>query len=164
MKQHTVFLALGTNTGDTYASIKKALELLQGRIDIIKVASTYESKPWGFEKQDNFLNTALKGTTILDPEELLAFIQEVEKRIGRKKRFQNGPREIDIDILFFENIVMNTTHLQIPHPKLHKRDFVLLPLIDIEPSYIHPQLNTSLQALYNRIPPNERFVIRKLYE
>jgi len=156
-----IILALGANTGNKFASIQHAIELLEEKIKITKQASVYETKPWGYEDQDFFLNTALVGITKLNPAELLQFIKEVELKVGRQKRFVNGPREIDIDILFYDDLILKTPELTIPHERLHERDFVLVPVIDIEPNLIHPELNKSMTDLLNKISKENLYVIRK---
>ncbi|MES3004837.1 MAG: 2-amino-4-hydroxy-6-hydroxymethyldihydropteridine diphosphokinase [Patescibacteria group bacterium] len=158
-QNHTIFIALGSNTGDKLASIQLALRFLSEKVLITKNACVYRTKPWGYTDQDFFLNTALVGTTELSPEELLHFIKEVEVRVGRQKRFTNGPREIDIDILFYEDLILEGPDLQIPHPRLHERDFVLKPLLDIKPNFVHPKLQVSLLALYKKIKPEDIHVL-----
>ena len=148
-----IFLGFGTNVGNKKRNINLAIELLQEKIKDIKIAPLYKSKPVGYTNQANFLNTAIKGTTDLSPLELLNFIKEIEKKVGRIKRFKWGPREIDIDILFYENLIFNNNLLQIPHLRLHKRDFVLKPLLDLEPKFIHPILNKSIAEIYNTLGP-----------
>jgi len=157
---HTIFLALGANVGNKKENIELAVELLQQKITITKRAPIYETKPWGYTQQGNFLNSAMKGTTNLNPEELLQFAKEVEQKIGRVKRFQNGPREIDIDILFYDAAVIHETDLQIPHPRLTERDFVLQPLDDIDPNFIHPILRKTVRELLTTLS-GERYIIEK---
>ena len=162
MKPHRVYLALGANIAPMKANIDKACLLLATKIDDIKMAPVYETKPWGFEDQENFLNTALRGDTDLTPEELLEFTQEVEREVGRVKRFQNGPREIDIDILLYDDVVLNTPRLQVPHPRMHERDFALQPLADLDEDLVHPVLGVSVRDLLRDLK-GERYVI-KTYE
>ena len=130
---HTIFLALGTNLGDREKNIKEALKLLKEKVIGMKLASIYESKPQGRINQSNFLNSALKGKTSLSPQELLHFVKGIERKMGRVDRGINGPREIDIDILFYDDIVLDTPDLKIPHPRISERDFVLRPLLDLAP-------------------------------
>ena len=130
---HTIFLALGTNLGDREKNIKEALKLLKEKVIGMKLASIYESKPQGRINQGNFLNSALKGKTSLSPQELLHFVKGIERKMGRVDRGINGPREIDIDILFYDDIVLDTPDLKIPHPRISERDFVLRPLLDLAP-------------------------------
>lgn len=155
---HTIFLGLGANVGDKKANIKKAVELLKGKITNIIVAPIYETKPWGFKEQDNFLNTAIKGNTYLSPLELFKFVKDVEKKVGRVERFKWGPREIDIDILFYDNLVYKDSDLNIPHPYLHERDFVLKPLMDLDPDFVHPVLKKAISKLYKSLRGNSSIV------
>jgi para-aminobenzoate synthetase len=145
---HIVFLALGSNVGDKNINIQQAIELLKEHINQISVAKLYETKPMYYEKQDNFLNTVLQGQTNLTPQELLLFVKKLEKQIGRVKRFQNGPREVDIDILFYDDLVFNNKDLQIPHPRMQERDFVLKPFMDISPDFVHPILKKTVKQIY----------------
>ncbi len=158
---HTVFLALGANVGNKKENIAKAIELLSQKVRIVKKAPIYETKPWGYTEQENFLNTVIMAETDVSPEELLAFVKQIEEKVGRQKRFQNGPREIDIDILFYDDLVLNTPNLTIPHALLHVRDFVLQPLADIAPDFVHPILHKTVQQLLERVPEVEKVIIKK---
>jgi 2-amino-4-hydroxy-6-hydroxymethyldihydropteridine diphosphokinase len=147
----TVFLGLGSNIGNRGEYIKRAITLLSEKIKNIQVAKMYRSKPYGYENQNYFLNTALKGQTTLHPQQLLDFVKDVEKKVGRVKRFHWGPREIDIDILFYEDLILETENLKIPHPLLHERDFVLKPLSDLQPDFIHPVLKKSVKEILKNL-------------
>ncbi len=147
---HNVYLALGSNIGNKKDNMDKAINLLSQHISNITVAKFYETKPMYYEKQENFLNSALRGQTSLSPRELLTFVKKLEKEIGRKKRFPNGPREIDIDILFYDDIIFKDEHVQIPHPRIEERDFVLKPLMDLNPEFIHPVLKKSIKKLFDK--------------
>ncbi len=146
-----VFLALGSNLGDKKQHIKEAIELLKKQISDIKVAKFYETKPQYYEEQDTFINTVLVGFTSLDPKDLLHFIKEGEKQIGRKKRFHFGPREIDIDILFYNGLIYKDENLIIPHPLMQERAFVLKPFLDLEPDFVHPKLKKTIKELYEEL-------------
>ncbi len=143
-----VFLALGSNIGNRSENLKKSIDLLSENVKIEKISKVYISKAVGYEEQPYFYNMALKGYTSLPPEKLLKFIKQVEKDVGRIYRFHWGPREIDIDILFYENMVINSKKLTIPHPRIQERDFVLKPLMDLEPDFLHPVLKKSVKELY----------------
>ena len=158
---HTVFLALGANVGNKKENMAKAIELLSQKVHIVKKAPIYETKPWGYTEQENFLNTVIMAETDVSPEELLAFVKQIEEKVGRQKRFQNGPREIDIDILFYDDLILNTPNLTIPHALLHVRDFVLQPLADIAPDFVHPILHKTVQQLLERVPEVEKVIIKK---
>ncbi len=155
-----VFLALGSNVNDRRAYIEKACKLLGKKIHNMKMADLYVTKPWGFKYQDSFLNTVIRGSTLLSPQDLLVFTQLVESEVGRIKRFQNGPREVDIDVLFYGNEILESDTLTIPHPRIQERDFVLRPLVDIDESFIHPKLNMSVRDLFENMK-GRRYIIRK---
>jgi len=146
-----VFIALGSNIGDKKNFIEKAIRHLSEKIYHIKQAPIYTSRAVGFTDQPDFYNTVISGYTDLSPEELLLFIKETEKNIGRVKRFRWGPREIDIDILFYGNHVIEKKELVIPHPRLHERDFVLQPLVYLQPDLIHPLLKKTVTELLNNL-------------
>jgi para-aminobenzoate synthetase len=148
---HTIYLALGSNIGNKKKNIQQAVTLLKQHISDILVAKIYETKPMYYEEQDTFLNTVLQGKTNLTPQKLLAFIKQIETEIGRQKRFRNGPREIDIDILFYEDLIFVTKNLSIPHPRLQERNFVLKPFMDLDPNFVHPVLNETIRDLSNKL-------------
>jgi len=142
-----VYLGLGSNVGDRLLNLNKAIELLSEKIQILKKSKIYVSKAVGYTDQPDFYNMVLYGRTDLSPEELFNFIKDVEKNAGRVHRFHWGPREIDIDILFYNDLVYKSDKLNIPHPRLHERDFVLLPLIELNPKLFHPNLNKRVSDL-----------------
>ena len=147
MKEHIVYLALGTNLGDRLANLKQAISALTPQLDVKAKSQVYETPPWGFEDQPKFLNQVIKAKTYLDPEPLLKHLKRLEVALGRKESFVNGPRLIDIDILFYDDLVMNKPSLVIPHPRLHERGFVLLPLLDIAPDLVHPVYKKAVREL-----------------
>lgn len=147
MDKHIVYLALGSNLDDRLANLKDAVASLPPQMDVRAKSHVYETPPWGYENQPKFLNQALKVQTYLEPEPLLKHIKRLEIALGRKASFQNGPRLIDIDILFYDELVMNTPTLTIPHPRLHERGFVLLPMMDIAPDLIHPVTQKSIREM-----------------
>lgn len=151
--QDNIFLALGSNKGDRLAYLNNALiELENNGIKVIKKSSILETKAYGVENQDNFLNMAIQISCDLSPENLLITIKNIEKKVGRTPSFKWGPREIDIDIIYYNNLILNKTieknfQLIIPHPDLHNRNFVLIPLTEIAPNFIHPVLQKTNSAL-----------------
>ena len=159
---HQIYLALGSNIENRKQHIETAIVLLCEKVRGITIASLYETKPRYFEDQNNFLNTVLRGHTNLEPRELLQFTQAVQKDVGRVQRFRNGPREIDIDILFYDNVVYKDEELEIPHPRLQERDFVLQPFSDINPDFSHPVLKKTIRELLATIPERQRSVIKVL--
>lgn len=148
-RMQTVFLALGSNVGNKKKNIRQALEHLSRHVINIQSAKLYETEPMYHKDQDIFINTVIKGQTLLTPLELLAFVKHAERELGRVERFRNGPREIDIDILFYNQLVFESNDLQIPHPKLFEREFVLKPFTDLEPNFVHPVLQKTIRELYN---------------
>jgi 2-amino-4-hydroxy-6-hydroxymethyldihydropteridine diphosphokinase len=156
---HTIFLALGSNVGDKVANLEQAILLLEEHVSGIKKAQLYQTKPVGYEQQDNFVNTAVAGQTDLSPEELFIFVKQIEKKVGRTERFRWGPREIDIDILFYDDLILKNETLQIPHPRLHERDFVLRPLMDLAPQLSHPVLKQTIAELWQLFPAEQRSLL-----
>jgi len=147
MDEHIVYLALGSNLGDRLANLKEAVASLSPQMDVKAKSHIYETLPWGYEDQPKFLNQAVKVQTYLEPEPLLKHIKRLEIALGRKASFQNGPRSIDIDILFYDEIILNIPELTIPHPRLHERGFVLLPMMDIAPDLVHPLTRKSIREM-----------------
>lgn len=142
-----IYIALGSNMGDRQANLETAIQNLKPKIRVLKRSSIYETPPWGFIDQPSFLNMAIKAETSLSPEKLLNFIKTLEKDLGRKANFRNGPRLIDLDILFYNQLTINIPGLNIPHPRLHERGFVLVPLAEIAPDFIHPVLKITMHEL-----------------
>jgi 2-amino-4-hydroxy-6-hydroxymethyldihydropteridine diphosphokinase len=147
MNEHTVYLALGSNLGDRLANLKQAVSALSPQMDVQAKSYVYETLPWGYEDQPKFLNQVIKAKTYLEPERLIKHIKRLEVTLGRKDSFQNGPRLIDIDILFYDDLILNTGSLVIPHPRLQERGFVLLPLMDIAPDLVHPVNQKSVREM-----------------
>lgn len=158
----TVFLALGSNVGESQQNIEKAVGLLGSSIRDIVRAPIYTSKAFGVTDQPDFFNTALYGETDLAPLELLDFVKDVESNIGRIERFRWGPREIDIDIIFYDDLILIDSRLTIPHAGLRERDFVLRPLCDIAPEHIDPLSKHTIWQLFDALPSDESYVLRRL--
>ncbi|HJR78955.1 MAG TPA: 2-amino-4-hydroxy-6-hydroxymethyldihydropteridine diphosphokinase [Anaerolineales bacterium] len=144
---HTVYLALGSNLGNRLGNLKRTMAALPPQMEVKAKSHVYETPPWGYEDQPKFLNQVIQVKTYLAPEALLKHIKRLEVMLGRKASFQYGPRLIDIDILFYDDLVMDTPSLVIPHPRLQERGFVLLPLMDIAPDLVHPVLKKSVKEL-----------------
>lgn len=148
----TVYLGLGTNLGNKEANLRTAIYKLQERIGKqVSLSSFYETAPWGFESDHSFLNAAIGLETSLSPIEILHITQEIEKELGRTKKSVNGSysdRLIDIDILLYDTLVLQTPKLTIPHPLMTERDFVMKPLIEIAGNVIHPTRQKTLSELY----------------
>lgn len=155
----SVFLALGSNVGDSRQYLAKAIELLSAQLRDVKAAPIYTSKAVGYTDQPDFLNTAVRAETELSPAELFRFVKDVEQQVGRIFRFRWGPREIDIDIIFYDDLQLDSPELTIPHPRFTERDFVLRPLCDIEPEKIDPVSGLTVTALLERMPPSKLAII-----
>jgi len=147
MDEHIVYLALGSNLGNRAANLKEAIVSLPPQLDVKAKSKIYETPPWGHTDQENFYNKVLKAQTYVEPEPLLKHLKRLEVALGRKPSFQYGPRSIDMDILFYDDLVLNTAALTIPHPHVHERGFVLLPMMDIAPDYVHPVKQRSVREL-----------------
>lgn len=143
------FISIGSNTGDKPLNCRKAFELLSGNpaIAVVKKSSFYETQAWGYKDQPSFVNAAAEIATSLTPDELLAHLKSVESAMGRTETFRWGPRVIDLDIIFYDGLVMDTAALTIPHPEAHERAFVLIPLAEIAPEFVHPVLKKTILEL-----------------
>ena len=151
-----VFLSLGSNLGEKEKNISRAKELLKKKgIEIIKESSIYLTAPWGKKDQPWFLNQVIEVATSLPPEELLDLIKGIEKELGREKGEKWGPRIIDLDILFYGEKIINLPSLTIPHPYLHERAFVLIPLTEIAPEFVHPVLKRKAKELKEKVAEEE---------
>lgn len=144
--RNIVFIGIGSNEGDKTTNIKSAIEFIRACRDckVEKVSSFYETLPFGDIKQNNFLNAVIKITTTLNPQELFIELKQFEKKLGRIIREKWGPREIDLDILFFNDLIFSDEIITLPHEGIIYRDFVLVPLIEIEPELIHPAFNKRI--------------------
>lgn len=148
-----VFLSAGSNLGNREATLEAALEVLRiCPVSIKRVSSYYETEPVGFRDQPWFLNNALELETLLTPEELLAQCVEIEGKFGRVRSFRNAPRALDLDILLFGERVICEGSLEVPHPRMAGRRFVLLPLVEIAPEVVHPVLKRTMKDLLSDCP------------
>ena len=157
------FLCLGSNTGDSFENLAVAARRLQGEnVRVIRRSSIYRTEPVGFKKQPWFLNQAIEIETGLSPLDLLKAVKTVETEMGRKPGRKNGPRPIDIDILLAGSTIIQTKDLEVPHPRLHERRFVLVPLAEIAPGSAHPVLKKSVRAILKKCP--DRSAVERLRE
>ena len=147
----SVYLGLGTNLGDRMENLRKALAMLARDMLVKDISSVYETEPVGYTDQPQFLNLACRAETELSPEEVFSTVKNIERTLGRTPTFPNGPRIIDIDILFYNDHVIETDSFTIPHPRLHERTFVLIPLADIAPNLMHPLLKKTVQDMKKEI-------------
>ncbi len=160
---HNIFLSLGSNLGDRILNIRNTLEKINNNIGKIKnISKYYETEPWGFNTDNWFINIVIEIETNYSAEILLQKIQEIERKIGRRQKTIKSAyssRIIDIDILFFENLILKNQNLQIPHKHLHKRLFVLKPLNDIASDFIHPIFNKTINVLLNKHNDNTKIKV-----
>jgi 2-amino-4-hydroxy-6-hydroxymethyldihydropteridine diphosphokinase len=155
--QTTVYLSLGSNLGDREQNLRAAIARLRG---VLAVSSFYETEPVEFTEQPWFLNCAVAVRTELTLEQFLAKIQQIEHEMGRRRIQPKGPRNIDIDILLFGDSIINTPELDVPHPAMHQRRFVLEPLNEIAPEARHPVLKKTVRELLQALPAEEQ--VKKL--
>ena len=154
-----IFLALGSNLGDRAAHLQKAMEALRSpELEITAVSPVYETAPQGYENQGWYLNLVLEARTFLLPMRLLARCRKIEFALGRRRDLLNGPRTIDIDILFFDRFVIRSPELEVPHPRLAQRRFVLAPLVDIAPDWKDPVHHRLMRDL---LPKTADQAVRK---
>ena len=144
---NAVFIGIGANIGPVRENFAKALKSIEKRARVVSVSSLYESNPVGPQDQPKFTNAVIKVETELAPFELLDRLKEIEREIGRKKTKRWGPRVIDLDIIFYGDLVINTDSLVIPHPRAHERRFVLEPLLEIEPTAWHPAKDMAVKDI-----------------
>jgi len=148
-----VYLGIGSNIGNRKQNCLEAIRLLSENpfISVIKISSLYETEPVGLESQSSFINCVIGIETTLDPGRLLDVCREIEESLGRERVAQWGPRTIDIDILLYNNQVINDRDLKIPHPLMHERGFVLIPLAEIAPDAFHPVKRRKIKDLLKGI-------------
>ncbi len=149
---HKAIIAIGTNLGNKKKNIETAIKKMgQNKIKTVKYAKFYETAPYGYTNQPTFLNTAVEVDTTLAPEKLLEALLKIEEEMGRVRKIHWGPRIIDLDIIFFDNIVIDKENLKIPHPDMQNREFVLKPISDIEPCWVHPLLCETVKTLLEKL-------------
>lgn len=167
MGKHTAYISVGSNIGDKLLNCQKGISALtrSGRSVITGQSNFYKTEPVDYTDQDWFFNSVVKIETTLDPFQLLYELKIIEKDAGRTEdQIRYGPRILDLDIIFYDNIVIKSSELIIPHPKMHKRRFILKPICDIKPKFIHPVLKMDMQYLLNNLDDKEQRVIQYCFD
>ncbi len=144
---HTLYLGLGTNLGNRLDNLQKAVSSLSQIMSVTAVSPIYQSEPWGVTDQPPFLNMCIEASTVLNPNTLLHYLKNLESELGRQKSYKWGPRLIDIDILLYDDTIIDNDSLTIPHAQMAERAFVIVPLADIAPDLIHPVFNKTIAEL-----------------
>lgn len=155
-----VYVGLGSNIGDKVGYIQQAYKLLNDTegITVISSSSLYETEPYGYKDQEWFVNAVLKIETDLEPYKLLFEFNRIERQLGRLRRpeiIQWGPRTIDLDILFYDNLIIAEDNLQIPHAGVHQRAYALVPMLEIAPDLVHPVTGETITEIHNNLPDPE---------
>ena len=165
MAEITVYLGLGSNIGDRESNLLDAVHKLtaSSKIDLLRSSAIYQTEPWGLGDQPKFLNSVLEIKTNLSPISLLTYTQTIENILGRQKQVRFGPRLIDIDILLYgdQSVYYEEPSLQIPHPRMHIRSFVLIPLAELIPNHVIKQFGTSILDLSTHVYGQEGVIIWK---
>ena len=143
----TTFVALGANLGDRLATIRRAVERLADLGTVAAVSPIYETDPVGYAEQPPFLNGVVRLETALDAPKLMQTLLRIEVEFGRERGFPNAPRTLDLDLLLYDDLVLDLPDLTLPHPRLHERAFVLVPLNDLAPVFVHPRLGRTVADL-----------------
>jgi len=167
MEKHTAYISIGSNIGDKLLNCRKGISALakSGKSVIIRQSNFYKTEPVDYTDQDWFVNSVVKIETAFDPFQLLYELKIIEKDAGRTEdQIRYGPRILDLDIIFYDNIVMNLSELIIPHPEMHKRRFILKPICDINPKFIHPVLKMDMQYLLNNLDDKEQRVVQHCFD
>lgn len=155
MIHRKAYIGFGSNQGDRENYMNRALGLLRNHGEIVSVSSLYETPPFGFADQEDFLNAVVVLGNPQAARILLRELQAIENGLGRVRDIPNGPRTIDLDMLSYEGIIFNTADLQLPHPGLMKRPSVLIPLQEVEPGYLHPSNNLSIDKMITALDKEE---------
>tara|TARA_Y100001970_G_scaffold290738_1_gene425541 strand:+ start:4486 stop:5001 length:516 start_codon:yes stop_codon:yes gene_type:complete len=162
-RANIVYLGVGSNLGNKFINIEKAkIKLIENQIEIIKCSSYYETLSWPNPKNPKFLNIVLKIKTSLDVANLLKISKQIEQSLGRKKTLKNSPRECDIDILDFDNKNSYIKSINLPHLRMHKRNFVLIPLFEINKNWIHPKSHHHIKSLIFSLSNTDITSIKKI--
>jgi dihydroneopterin aldolase / 2-amino-4-hydroxy-6-hydroxymethyldihydropteridine diphosphokinase len=154
---HNVFIGIGSNIGDTHRNCKSSVDQIMSdhRAEFSALSSFYRTSPVSPVPQEEFLNCVLKIRWHSSPPELLALLNSIEAEMGRVRDVAQGPRSIDLDILLIDDLIVETKELTVPHPRMHERKFTLVPILEIEPSAIHPRLGRPLKDFLDDIGPEQ---------
>lgn len=151
----TAYLSIGSNIGERLKFIEQAVSFLGlcEEIDVVQTSALYETEPWGVKDQNWFLNVAVEINTTLSPQDLLVKCNQIESTLGRNRDVEKrwGERTVDIDIVFYGKQIINTDILVVPHTRMHERAFVLVPMLEIAPEFVHPIFNKSMVDLYESL-------------
>jgi len=160
-KKHTAIIAIGANIGDREKNIIDAINyIIEEGIDVVKVSSIIETEPYGYLDQPKFLNLVIEVKTDKTPQELLSTLLEIERKLKRERKIRFGPRTIDLDIIFYDDLIVEEENLTIPHKDMQNRYFVLKPLSEIEPDYIHPVLKKSVKELLKELSEGRKWSLQ----
>ena len=151
----TAYIGLGSNLGDRMATLRTAVQRLESLGRVTRVSSLYETEPVGYLEQPRFLNAVVALETALAPIDLLHALLGIERDLGRTRSFPNAPRTVDLDLLLVDDVILDTTELTLPHPRLHERAFVLVPLAEIAPEAVHPVSGKTIWDLLGALPDRD---------
>lgn len=149
--KHSIYLSLGSNLGDRQNNLQAAIDCLAPAVQVTACSSIYETPPWGYIDQPAFLNQVVIAETDFAPSDLLTYLKHLEIQLGRQPNFKNGPRLIDLDILYYDDLIIETPTLTIPHPGMAERPFVVVPLADLAPEHRHPVLGRTAKEMMETV-------------
>ena len=165
-----VIIAVGSNVGNFTINFQNAFKEISKFSKIRSIGNIYISKPYGFNNQKDFYNTAIEILTVCQPIELLTRLESIEKKLIKNKKIINGPRKIDLDIIFYGNKIFKSEKIEIPHPRAIARDFVLKPILDIKPFYRHPVTKLTIKESLSKVESNyitkslnRRYLVKKFF-
>ncbi len=161
MGNHTAYISVGSNLGNKLENCQKGVGALirSGSAVLLKQSRIYKTEPVGYKDQDWFVNSVIKIETVLDPFQLLGKLEAIQRKVGRvRDPIRYGPRVLDLDIILYDDIIINSPRLTIPHPRMHKRRFVLKPICDINPQIVHPIFKKDMQYLLDSLNDAEQAV------